>query len=222
MNRRLLGWIIGAPVMTLAVAGCGTHAANVSAPHHTAHHHSGGSAPASSPSVSPSVSTSVSTSTSTSTAQSVPVSNNPNPQPVLSTAPSGGGVGNTTGIRASVNKVTAEGTVSVGSATDNLYLVNMTLKNVTTSMIPFALNDVVVAPANSNASSSRNDYSLKGITEQSSLFPYPIVPTHAQAVVVMVQSNQSVTGDFTVEVPQASQYAVRISGSPSPIATFSS
>ena len=220
MNRRLLGWIIGAPVMTLAVAGCGTHAANVSAPHHTAHHHSGGSAPASSPSVSPSVSTSVSTSTSTSTAQSVPVSNNPNPQPVLSTAPSGGGVGNTTGIRASVNKVTAEGTVSVGSATDNLYLVNMTLKNVTTSMIPFALSDVVVAA--NNASSSRNDYSMKGITQQNSLFPYPIVPSHAQAVVVMVQSNQTVSGDFTVEVPQASQYAVRISGSPSPIATFSS
>jgi len=102
-----------------------------------------------------------------------------------------------------------------------VYLINMSLKNITTSVIPFALDDVIVAPTGSSVTHSRNDYSLSGVTQENSLFPYPLVPSHAEAVVTLINSNTSVSGYFTAEVPIANQYAVHISGNASAIATFS-
>ncbi|MCY0878795.1 MAG: hypothetical protein OWU84_07640 [Firmicutes bacterium] len=168
-------------------------------------------------SVSPSTSTSVSSSSS-----SVPVQTpSTPPQPVVTAEPPVGGVTNPNQVQAAVNTVQAEGTVTVNGTPERLYLLNVTLHNPTPAMILFALNDIIVGPGNANPGSSRNDYVLTGVTASNSLFPYPIVPQHAEAVVVRVPSNRSVTGDFTVEVPVASSYSVWISGDNAPIAMFS-
>jgi hypothetical protein len=124
-------------------------------------------------------------------------------------------------VRASVNTVQADGTAQVSGHTDYVYLINVTLRNPTTAMILFPLADLVVGPSSITASSSLNDFDMKGITPSNSLFPYPIVPTHPQAVVVRVASGASVSGDFTVEVPPSSQYDVHIAGTSGAIATFS-
>lgn len=226
MNRLHLSGLLAVPVLMVAIAGCGQQHPAASAPVKTNHkqHHTTSASPSTVPSSSPSPSASSSPSVSVSTSTSVsslPVQSNANPQPVLSNVPSAAGVGNPSGIRATVNSVQAEGTVTVNGSSDNLYLLNMTLRNITTSMIQFPLSDLIVAPSTTSATTSRNDYSLDGITKSDSLFPYPIVPDHASAVIVMVPSNQSVSGDFTVEVPSASHYSVRISGDSSAVATFS-
>ncbi len=216
MKQRLFFWGGVALFVATGIAGCGHHS---SAPaHHTQHHHRRAT-PSTSPSATTTPTSSPSTPSTPSTT-SVPVSQNAsNASPSVSQV-SGGGVGGTDNLRARVQSVTAEGRVSVNGATDNLYLVRLSLQNMTTSVVPFALNDVWVYPSGTKAGPSRNDYSLKGITQQNSLFPYPIVPQHASAVQVMIQSDQTVTGDFTVEVPQATRYAVQISGRSGPIAIF--
>ncbi|NMP22538.1 hypothetical protein [Sulfobacillus harzensis] len=213
MTKQLVLWGSMALILAGATAGCG-HQANISSgPHHPKHHQT-------QPTPSPTANTTSSTAPPTSSSTPVSVSQSSStPAPSVSIG-TGGGVGGTNGLRATVLSVTAEGQVNVNGSTDNLYLIRLSLKNMTTSVIPFALNDVSVVPSGSQNGASRNDYSLKGVTQQNSLFPYPIVPQHASAVDVMVQSNQTATGVFTVEVPPASRYAIRVSGSASPIATF--
>lgn len=214
MKQRLVLWGGVALLVAVGAAGCGHHS---SAPaHHTRHHHRRAT-----PSTSSTPSSTTTTPTPTPSRTSVPVSQNTSHSSPSVSVANGGGVGGTNGLNVTIVSVTAEGQVSVNGATDNLYLIRLNVKNMTTSVVPFALNDVWVYPSAASAGPSRNDYSLKGITQQNSLFPYPIVPQHASAVEVMVQSDQTVTGDFTVEVPQASHYAVRIRGSSQPIATFS-
>lgn len=221
MTRMTLLWGLMVPAAAIALAGCGHPSTPVAATHHhknTAHHHAAKSTSPTSPSTSPSVSVSASTSTST----TLPVqSASTEPQPVVTAAPPGGGVATPNQVQATVNSVLAEGTVTVSGQTEHLYLINLTLHNTTTGMILFPLNDVIVGPSHTTVTRSRNDYRLTGITQQNSLFPYPIVPNHPQAVVRQVPSGASVTGSLTVEVPSASRYAIWISGENAPIATFS-
>ncbi|MDA8207171.1 MAG: hypothetical protein M0Z36_13990 [Thermaerobacter sp.] len=222
MNRTTRYWALGilAPLTLAAIAGCGSHNAPLASGHHhhKHHHHRGGTAaPSSSPS-----SAAPSSSTAPPSSSSVPVeSPSTPPSPVLTGGPQAGGVAGPNQVQATVNRVQADGTAQVNGQTDYVYSLNVTLKNPTTAMILFSLNDIVVGPAGSKTSHSLNDYDMQGITQQNSLFPYPIVPTHPGAVVVRVPSGQSVTGDFTAEVPSASSYAVSIVGTSGAIATFS-
>lgn len=218
--KRSSYWALGLLTpFTFVAAGCGQHPTPTATGHHLRHHHhrnSGGSVPSSSPSPSPS-------STAPSNTASVPVSSPASPaSPVLTSAPPAGGVAESNQVAATVNTVQADGTSMVNGQRDNVYLLNVTLHNPTTAMILFQLNDLVVAPSTSGASSSLNDYDMAGITQANSLFPYPIVPTHPNAVVVRVPSGRSVSGNFTVEVPNATSYSVSIAGTKGVVATFSS
>ncbi len=205
--------LAAAPLVVIAT-GCGSHATPTSeGHHHNARSHTG--TPSTSPSVSPS-----SSAPSTSSPSPVQTHSTPN-SPVLTSAPPAGGVAGSNQVKATVDSVQSDGTVQVNGETDNVYLIHTTLRNPTTAMILFQLNDIIVAPKGSTASSSLNDYSMKGITQQNSLFPYPIVPQHPEAVVVRVPSGQSVSGDFTVEVPQASAYGVALANTTGYVATFS-
>jgi hypothetical protein len=223
MNRTARCWALGilAPLTLAAIAGCGSHNTPQASGrrHHQKHHHHGGTtAPSNSTS-----STAPSSSTSTPpSSSSVPVQTaSTPPSPVLTTGPQAGGVAGPNQVQATVNTVQADGTVQIQGQTDYVYLLNVSLRNPTTAMILFSLNDIVVGPTGSNPAYSLNDYDLRGITQQNSLFPYPIVPAHAGAVVVRVPSGQSVSGSFTVEVPKAASYTVSIVDTSGAIATFS-
>lgn len=135
--------------------------------------------------------------------------------------PPAGGVAGANQVQATVNSVQADGTAHVNGQSYDVYLLNVTLRNPTTAMILFQLNDIVVGPTGSSTAYSLNDFDLTGITEQNSLFPYPIVATHPAAVVVRVPSGASVTGDFTVETSNAPSYSVNIVGTSGAVATFS-
>lgn len=209
--------LVAAPLVVIA-SGCGSHVTPTSQGHTHHHKHNAGShtnTPSASPSAAPSSSPPSTSSTSPVQTQSTPNS------PVLTSAPPAGGVAGSNQVKATVDSVQSDGTVQVNGETDNVYLIHTTLRNPTTAMILFQLNDIIVAPKGSHASASLNDYSMKGITQQNSLFPYPIVPQHPNAVVVRVPSGQSVSGDFTVEVPQASAYGVSLANTTGYIATFS-
>lgn len=206
-----------APIALLA-AGCGHH----STPTTHTHHHPQATQSGSPSSSSSAPSTSPSSSAAPPTSGSVPVqSPSSQDKPVLTSAPPAGGVAGPNQVRARVNSVEADGTASVNGQTDNVYLLNLTLRNTTPSMILFQLNDIIVAPVGSTAPFSLNDFDMTGLTQKDSLFPYPIVPSHPSAVVVRVPSGQSVSGNITVEVPSASHYAVRIANTSGAIATFS-
>ncbi|MCY0899285.1 MAG: hypothetical protein OWU33_10205 [Firmicutes bacterium] len=230
-SRRALGLMLIICVGGAATA-CGATARTPTALSHPTrhHHHARASRAATTPS--PSVastptpsstpSTPPSISVSTSTSRSVPVQTpSAPPAPVITQEPPVGGVTNPNQVEATVNRVNLEGTVRVDGSPDRLYLLNVTLRNPTPAMILFALNDILVGPGSSNPQTSRNDYVLTGVTATNSLFPYPIVPTHAEAVVVRVPSNRAVTGNLTVEVPVAPSYSVWIAGDSAPVATFS-
>lgn len=217
-RHRYLLWPLLATIAVTA-AGCGHHTTPSATPSHSHHHHhrragSRGVPSSSTPSSSPS--------TAPSSSPSAPVQSQSSPtSPVLTSVPPAGGVASANQVQATVNSVKTDGSAQVNGQTDNVYLINVTLKNPTTAMILFQLNDLIVSPQGVLAASSLNDYDMTGITQQNSLFPYPIVPTHPGAVVVRVPSGQSVTGDFTVEVPVASAYQVRLAGTSGAIATFS-
>ncbi len=213
MNKTSFLWGSVALAALVLAAGCGSQPTPAATGHHH-HHHSTQSQQPSSPSTSPSTSSSAPATSSSATPSSTPSA----PSPVLTQV---GGVATANQARVTINSVQSEGQVTVNGQADQLYLFNITLKNTTPGMILFPMSDLVIGPAASSASSSRNDYSLQGITQQNSLFPYPIVPEHASAVVREVPSGQSVTGNMTVEVPESQQYAIWISGDPNPIAKFS-
>ncbi|PSR20844.1 MAG: hypothetical protein C7B45_13220 [Sulfobacillus acidophilus] len=232
MKQRSMAWrllAVSLPMMLIAV-GCGQQLTpQALAHHHQKTHHKStvttSSSPSPSASASPSPSVSPSTSTTTvapTSTSSVPVQSPSTPaSPVLTSVPPAGGVASANQVQATVNTVQLDGTAAVNSQTDYVYLINVTLRNPTTAMILFPLADLVVTPSTSAASSSLNDFDMTGITPSNSLFPYPIVPTHPQAVVVRVPSGASVSGDFTVEVAPSSQYDVHIAGINGAIATFS-
>lgn len=224
MHRQSLIWIVALASLSAMAAGCGSHVSKTAAGHHVTHHHQAPTSPSSStsPSPTPTATPSSSPTTSNHATTSVAVQQNPNPSPVVSNQPTGGGVGTTAGLRITVQSVQPHGIVNVNGQTDAVYDINLSLHNITTSMIQFALSDIVVAPSGTKPALSRNDYDLSGISSQNSLFPAPIVPNHAQAVVRLIPSNQTVSGMFSVEVPQASHYTIEVTGFSSPIATFSS
>ncbi len=215
MNKNSFLWGSATLAALVLAAGCGSQPTPTASGHH--HHHKSTKShqhSSQSPSPSPSASSSPTPTTTSSSPSSTPSA----PSPVLTQV---GGVATANQARVTINSVESEGQVTVSGQTEQLYLFNITLKNVTPGMILFPMSDFIIGPASSSVSSSRNDYSLEGISQQSSLFPYPIVPQHASAVVREVPSGQSVTGNMTVEVPEASQYAIWISGNPAPIAKFS-
>lgn len=216
MKTKSLSWILVVPALALGVVGCGSHPTPSASKHH---HHAGKSKGSTVPSSGPSASQNPS-STSTPSG-SVPVATVSNPAPVLTAAPPAGGVAGANQVQASVNSVQAEGNVQVNGQTEHLYLINVTLKNPTTAMILFSLSDLIVGPSQAEPVSSLNDFNLTGVSQQNSLFPYPIVPQHASAVTANVPSGQSVSGSFTVEVPLASHYSIWISEESGAIATFS-
>lgn len=222
MNRPTRYWTltIVAPLTLAALSGCGAHTSPQASGHHYHHHHhrqATNNSPSSSPSSAPPSSSAAPPSSS-----SVPVqvASKP-PSPVLTTGPQAGGVAGPNQVEATVNSVQADGTATVNGLTNYVYLLNVTLRNPTTAMILFQLNDIVVGPTGTKTAYSLNDYDLQGISQKNSLFPYPIVPQHPGAVVVRVPSGQSVTGDFTVDLPSASSYTVSIVGTSGAIATFS-
>ncbi len=221
-SARYWALALTAPIAVLA-AGCGQHSTPQAQTHHHHHHHKKNSGKSSSaPPSSSSPSTAPSSPSQPPTSGSVPVKSATSPSnPVLTSAPPAGGVAGANQVQATVNSVRADGTATVNGSTDYVYLLNLSLRNPTTAMILFQLNDIVVAPTGSGAQFSLNDYHMQGITQQNSLFPYPIVPIHPDAVVVRVPSGRTTSGSITVEVPPASQYSVHIVGTRGAVATFS-
>lgn len=215
MNRISFLWGSAALAALVLAAGCGSQPTPTAAGHHHHHNATQSQQPSSPP---PTTSPSTSSSAPATSSASAPSSTPRAPSPVLTQV---GGVTTANQARVTINSVQSEGQVTANGQAEQLYLFNITLKNTTPGMILFPMSDFVIGPAGSSVSSSRNDYSLEGITQQNSLFPYPIVPEHASAVVREVPSGQSVTGNMTVEVPESSQYAIWISGDPNPIAKFS-
>jgi hypothetical protein len=126
------------------------------------------------------------------------------------------GVGSPAGLKVSVLNVTPDGQ----SGNKKVYLVDLSLTNITSSMILLTLNEFnVVAPGHTTLYSD-NDLVGRGLTSENSLFPYPLTPKDPIATTVEIPSGAQVNGDVTVIVPPASAYTVLLAGAELPAAHF--
>jgi hypothetical protein len=126
------------------------------------------------------------------------------------------GVGSPAGIRIAVNRVRLVGTYHQ----DRVYQLTLTLKNITSSMVLFTLNDFnVVAPSQPDRY-SQNDAMSQGLSQNASLFPYPLSPKVPSATTLQIPSGATKTGEVTVLVPPAARYDVYVAGLRTPVASF--
>lgn len=223
---RLRSFVLVASVsgMTL-LSGCGLFGSSSS-------HHS--QTPSSTPATGSTSSTSSSTPPSSSTPSSSSASSTPSSTsasvsvssstttPTTVQAPSPPGAGNYMELHVAVPSVTREGTATSSGKTLNLYLVKFSVTNPTSSLIQLTLNDMTVVPSGQAYHYSWNDYASSGLSSSTSLFPYPLTPTHPNSTVLDVFPGQTKKGTVTVQVPPSSQYQVRWgdSGSSAVVATF--
>ncbi|WP_197648395.1 hypothetical protein [Sulfobacillus thermosulfidooxidans] len=204
------------PLMMI-LAGCGFHSASTT--HHTVQTHSS-AVPTSSPS--PSLSPSPSVAPSSLSSSSSPSSTTPSQEQSV-TPPPPPGAGSYQELHIVVEHATNEGTTTINGQSLQVDLLTLKVENPTSGIIGLALNDVSVLAG--NRSYSWNDFSLKGLNENNSLFPYPPTPKSPSADVTQILPDRPLTGDITVLVPARSSYELVFNGTTDPTssqATFSS
>lgn len=208
----LLGLFTGIATTLVSLSGCGTaQTASTTTPTTRT---SSQQSPSPSPSPSPSQSSSPSsTQSATSPSSSAPSSKTI----VTSTSPSKNytknppppNAGAYSDLILKVNQVTSEGTAASSGRSLSLLRLKVTVTDPTSSMIALSMNDFAVMPSGQTGYvSSWNDYTTKGLTSSNTLFPFPFSPKSPQSYTILTRTGVSVTGDITVQVPNASQYRI--------------
>jgi len=126
------------------------------------------------------------------------------------------GVGSPAGLKVSVTNVRTEGSL-LGQ---RVLLLQLTLTNITSSLILFTLNDFTVSATDQSNRYSQNDAISTGLSRTNSLFPYPLTPRVPEATTLEIPSGATVHGAVTVVFPPAPNYRFWLAGAMHPAATF--